>query len=92
VKGRLFNWRNLRTLSNCGFVVMMVVEILDWHNSAQFESVMYDPGAKAYWLRVKHFYDVLGWISIAIFIGFRVSYWVIEYIYDRRNLAINRGH
>jgi hypothetical protein len=87
-----FKWRILKTLSNAGFVVMILVEILNWHNSSQAESIMYDAEAKAYWLRVRHFYDLLGWISIAMFIGLRLIYWVIEYFYDRRNLAGARGH
>ena len=71
---------------------MIVVQILNWHNSNQFELVMNDPEAKAYWLRMRGFYDLLGWISIAMAIGFRVCYWIVEYICDRRNPAVNRGH
>ena len=57
-----FNWRILRALSNCAFVVKVVIEGLDWYNSDHFESVMNDPAAKAYWLQIKHLYEMIGWI------------------------------
>ena len=71
---------------------MVVVQILNWHNGNQFELVMNDPEAKALWIRTRDFYNLLGWISIAVCVGFRLCYWVVEYIHDRRNLAVNRGH
>jgi len=87
-----WNWRSLKTISTCGFLLIILVEILSWHNSNQVELVVNDPVARAYWLRLRNFYDLLGWIGIAWFFGFRICFWVIEYIHDRRNLAVNRGH
>ena len=80
-------WRFLITLSNgaCGAIV--VVWILDWYNLDQIELVINDPAAKAYWLQTQHFYDRLGWISLVVMIGLRVTYWTAEYIHDRRLMA-----
>ena len=88
----LGKWRHLKTISNWGFASWIFVQILDWYNADQLESVMYDPVAKAYWRRIQHLYEVIGWTSASVFIGCLTAYWLIEYIYDRRNLKLNRGH
>jgi hypothetical protein len=86
-----FNWRILRTLSNCAFVVMAVILALGWYNDNQFESVMNDPTAKAYWVQTRHLYDRVGLVSMGLLIGLRICYWTIEYIHDRRMIAATKG-
>lgn len=85
------NWRVLKKISNGAFVVMAVIWVLDWYNREQVELVINDPTAKAYWLQINHLYERIGWISLAIMVGLRVSYWTIEYIHDRRLMGSNKG-
>ena len=86
-----FDWRILRTLSNCAIVVMMVIQAVDWYRWARLdESVMSNPALGATWLGRQHLYERIGWISLALTVGLRMCYWTIEFIHDRR-LASNRG-
>ena len=83
-----FQWRILRQLSNCAFVVMMIAQVLDWyHWSLLDDSVMDNPAANAAWLARRNIYDRIGITSAALMVILRVSYWIIEYFYDRRTIA-----
>ena len=86
-----FNWLALKTISNYVFVVMIFIWALDWYNQEQIELVVNDPIAKAYWLQIRHLYERLEWISLALMVGLRISYWTIEYIRDRRVMVSSKG-
>jgi hypothetical protein len=70
---------------------MIFIGFLDWYNYGQMEFVVNDPIAKAYWLQIRHLYETIGWISLALMIGLRVLYWTIEYIQDRRTMELSEG-
>ena len=83
-----FKWRILRQLSNCAFVVLMIAYVLGWYHLSQLDdSVMNNPTVTAPWLVRRNLYDRIGITSAAIMVILRVSYWVIEYFYDRRTIA-----
>ncbi|MGH9930225.1 MAG: hypothetical protein ACREA9_13515 [Pyrinomonadaceae bacterium] len=42
-------------------------------------------------MQIRHLYDRVGWISLALTAGLRVSYWTIDYVHDRRVMASNKG-
>ena len=86
-----FNWRALKTLSNYAFVVVILILVLNWYNYDQIELVVNDPIAKAYWLQVRRLYERIGWISLALTIALRITYWTIEYVQDRRVAAASKG-
>src|SRR5260370_23371379 len=86
-----FNWRILRTLSNYAFVVCLVIGFLEWYRREQFELVMNDPTAKAFWRQTGNVYERIQWISLGLFIGLRICYLTIEYIHDRRMIATTKG-
>ena len=76
-------WRVLKTLSNVALVSMLLVWMLQWRNDNEFEKIINDPVAKEFWIETRHFYDLLGWLSIAGFLIPRLAHWTIEYVYDR---------
>lgn len=86
-----FDWRVLKTLSNCALVVGTTIWVLDWYNYDQIELVVNDPVAKAYWLQIKHLYDKLELISLVLMIGLRVIYWTIDYLHNRRVTELSKG-
>jgi len=74
MKEKHYDWRILKRLSNYAFVGMVLFEVLDWYNRDQFEMIMNDPLAKAYWRQTQHFYDGIGWVSLSLFAGLRVCF------------------
>jgi hypothetical protein len=87
-----FNWRILKTLSNWAIYVNIVIWLLDWyHWSWLDESVMNNRTVGDAWLRREHLYVRIGLVSVALVITLRVTYWIIEYIHERRMVASDRG-
>ena len=85
---RTFKWRILRQLSNCAFVVLMIAEGLGWYDLSRLDdSGINSPTVTAAWLARRNLYDRIGITSAAIMVILRVSYWVIEYLCDRRTIA-----
>src|SRR5262249_36595010 len=85
-------WSFLKTISNCAFVIMPLVFVLHWYNDSKFDVVVNDPIAKQYWVEMRHFYDLIGWVLIVALVVPRLCYWTIEYLYDRRSLSLGKGN
>ena len=86
------NWRILKTLSNAAFAVMMVIQGLWWYHAFSWdESLMDNPAAGAVWLQRRHLYLVMGIVALALCLIFRITWWIIGYVYDRRLIAANKG-
>jgi hypothetical protein len=82
----------LKILENCAFVGLLVFLALDWyHRSRLDESGLMYPAAKTEWLRWQHLYDGIGLICLVLMLALKIVYWVGDYIYDRRLIALDKG-
>jgi hypothetical protein len=92
VTARTPTLRIVQILENCAFVGLLVSLALDWyHESRLDESIIADPAAKAEWLRWDHLYDRIGLIFLVLMVALKIVYWVGDYMYDRRVIALDKG-
>lgn len=84
-----FNWRILKTLSNCAFAVVIVIQVLDLYLYFYLDSAIGTPLERV-WLSRHHLYDGIGLVAFVLWLIFRISYWTIEYVHDRRRDIANK--